>query len=78
MLREIERIHLHNCYNIPILLWIIIFQTLLANMLRKSIDIPLSNPYIVEKLCSKYPGTTSLDNPDNKANNSLTKRIKVK
>jgi hypothetical protein len=38
---------------LTILLWIIIFQTLLANMLRKSIDIPFSNPYIVEKLCSK-------------------------
>jgi hypothetical protein len=35
---------------LTILLWIIIFETLLANMLRKSIDIPLSNPYIVEKV----------------------------
>jgi hypothetical protein len=44
MLREIERIHLHNCYNIPDYTFMDynISDITIANMLRKSIDIPLS------------------------------------
>jgi hypothetical protein len=52
MLREIERIFKTVTIYLTILLWSIIFQTLLANMLRKPLT--FHSPYIVEKLYSKY------------------------
>jgi hypothetical protein len=53
MLREIERIHLHNCCNIPDYTFMDYNISNITSKYAEEIDIPLSNPYIVEKLCSK-------------------------
>ena len=56
MLREIERIHLHNCYNIPdYTLMDYNISHITSKHADETIDIPLSklSIYIVEKLCSK-------------------------
>jgi hypothetical protein len=77
MLREIERIHLHNCYNIPDYTFMDYNISDITSKHAEEIHWH-STLQIIHILLKNFAQSSQaqLDNPDNKANNSLTKPIK--